>query len=343
MRPSKHFWIAGVGAVLLGAALWLQRSSTPEPTLAREDVAEPSDMAPSVSGSGGQAVGPPSDDAFPSTPTAPASEALRPQAEWEPTLETLKSREAATYVERNVAIQSLKLQPLAPALREQLLDYLRQPTGRTNPRDEDLVEASIKNDVIEWLRTERPHIEELTEVLMEIYENPAQPIVMRDYALQHLAAWGETHQTDPAEGSEDIVRTVRATLWEALAQTEYSYAGTALLGLTRLIEADAPDESRLAAEVGRIAAADEHASLSRATALQLLGDFDRATALQIAESVLREPAASEIQLAAIAVIGAHSDQTNLLESGDIGSDPRFVLALDRARKRIEARIQGNKG
>ncbi len=343
MRASKYFWLSGVVVALLFAALWLQRSYVPEPTLAQEDVVEPTPKAPSVSESAGRTVEAPSGDAIHSTPKVPASQTPSERPEWELTLETLTSRDSATYAERNVAIHSLKQQSLAPALRRQLLDYLREPTGRTYPKDEDLVEASIKNDVIEWLRTERPRTEELTDVLVEIYNNPAQPIVMRDYALQHLAAWGETHQTETGNGSEEIIRTVKAALWEAVEQTEYSYAGTALLGLTRLIESGTPDESRLAAEVGRIAAADEHASLSRATALQLLGDFDRMTALQIAESVLRDPAASEIQLAAIALIGAHADETSLLESGNIGSDPRFVLALDRARKRIEARIQGNEG
>ena len=48
-----------------------------------------------------------------------------------------------------------------------------------------------KNEIMNVLRNQNKQPAELAEVLIKIYQDRAQDVVIRDYAVQHLSSWYE--------------------------------------------------------------------------------------------------------------------------------------------------------
>jgi len=244
------------------------------------------------------------------------------------------------YNRRIVALNAIQSKDLDLATRTAILDYLRRPTGQPRNCRPDLVEASIKNDLIEWLQERRPLLPELTETLITIATDPAQPVVMQDYALQHMGSWGRTLSASSVDWKSEALDGLLTSLWDATEQNEHSFAGTALLSLRRV---GVTENDQLLAQSLRVVQEKQFSPLSRATALQILGGLDSERALAIARESSIGEGLPVLRLAAIAVLGTYDDSVEALEQDVIKEDPRYAVAVGRAREQISKRIQENGG
>ena len=86
---------------------------------------------------------------------------------------------------------------------------------------------ALKNDVLNALRAQSQPPPDLARLLIGLYRSGAQPAVMRDYALQHMAPWYS--RADAGERAD-----LTATLEAASRDFSQSRAGTALLALVRI-------------------------------------------------------------------------------------------------------------
>ena len=100
-----------------------------------------------------------------------------------------------------------------------------------DPADEPWLQPgqsyALKNDILNALRAQSQPPPELTRLLVNLYGNTSQPVVMRDYALQHIAPWYA--RAGASERAELI-----ATLEAASREHAQGYAGTALIALVRV-------------------------------------------------------------------------------------------------------------
>ena len=174
-----------------------------------------------------------------------------------------------SYSRRNLALRRIQAEPLTDGLLEELHGFLLNSTGLDKNGRSDLVEASIKNDLIEWLEDQRPPIESLTSTLVALSEDPAQPDVIRDYAIQHMGSWAELLNESTVPWQSGALVELTEQLWVATDLKEHSFAGTALLSLRRL---KGELSARIQQRAKEILENSEYSSLSRATALQLFAD-----------------------------------------------------------------------
>jgi hypothetical protein len=124
-------------------------------------------------------------------------------------------------------------------------------------------ERALRNGLLNRLREHSRHAADVVPVLVSQAKNPAQDPGLRDYALQHLAAW--VPALDEAQRAQAI-----PALMEALDEKTATYAGTALAGLNDLAKRGLLKDPFDSAEEARRIALDVRAGvLSRLTALSL--------------------------------------------------------------------------
>lgn len=181
-----------------------------------------------------------------------------------------------------------------------LVDYLRSPV----PAAIATAERAIRNDVLNVLWTQPLPVARMTEVLSNLYLEKSTDPVMRDYALQHLSLWREK----VAEAEPVAAQRVDETLWQAAADASSTYAGTALLALSRVMEegVEPNDEqvARLQAAASRAAGDPGTALPSRVTATELLGRLGVKDAEQALAPLLAD--ADAPPMLRLAAIGACS-------------------------------------
>jgi hypothetical protein len=181
---------------------------------------------------------------------------------------------------------------------------------RRNPLDEEQAGHVLKNSLLDSLCEMDPPPPGLRDVLIQIYRDEGQHRVLRDYAIQHLAAHYEQMEKMPdngAGGRQQELARIQDVLWEALAETQSSIAGTALLGLARLAEGR-PEFNResIGAAALRLSREGAAGELTRITALQVCGRFDVQQALPLALQVVKQGDAQSmpLRISAVATIGA---------------------------------------
>ena len=235
MKLSTKHWSALAAVAITGLTLILLWPNQP-----KEGPTEPQEVGRAYP----QAV----PQTQPPSPPTKESELTKTDSTESPTpLALLTGETPGKYAERIVAFNEVTNQDLDAPTLTTLLDYLKKPNGHPRNGRPDLVEAAIKNDIIDWLRGRRPLIRELTETLITIGADPTQPIVMRDYALQLLGSWAGDLQktrvpptTTPPQAEPtwipDALAEIETVLWTATEAKDHSYAGTALLSLHRMLE-----------------------------------------------------------------------------------------------------------
>jgi hypothetical protein len=126
----------------------------------------------------------------------------------------------------------------------------------------------LKNDILNVLREQDSPPPNFTGLLTEIYRDPAQDDVMRDYAIQHLIQWYEQGAMDATDARERI----RLILKEATSEPG-SIAGTALLGWHRLCRHDAAfDPAEVDWAALQLALSDATDDATRLTAIQVCAE-----------------------------------------------------------------------
>jgi hypothetical protein len=203
--------------------------------------------------------------------------------------------------------------------RQALYDYLRDKSEEKWLRPGQAF--ALKNDILNILREQEPPPPELTGVLLALRRDESQPLVMRDYALQHLAPWFP--KADQGQ-QEQIIAELRA----AAQETAQSYAGTALIGLHRsacenpnaIMDSYLEDISALIN--------DEEANLhARIAAIQLAGELRATSELDpIRQLVTDGSAARTLRVAAIGTLARFGQPNDTANLERLATDGDLVLA-----------------
>lgn len=239
------------------------------------------------------------------------------------------------------AIKALGGQRLSDPDRNALYDFLRQPGAH----DDQQVSQVLKNELMDALCTLQPPPPGLRELLTQIYQNPGEDEVLRDYAVQHLAAF--YRQMSSAAGLDATfqaaeLQSTRQTLWEALSQTDTSLAGTALLGLSQLAQSRWPgvDADQISAAALKLAQNDRAGELTRITAFQVCANLKAQDALPAIQYAAQNGQTVPVQISAIAALGALGDasQIPLLNSLLQDGNDRLRLPAQHALSQIASRL-----
>jgi hypothetical protein len=222
---------------------------------------------------------------------------------------------------------------LAAVDRQALYAFLLQP----DPSDHEQTGQVLKNHLLDRLCELDPLTPGLAEVLIQMYHNKNQDLVLRDYAVQHLAAYYEqleiTRQNDP-----QIQQAVQDVLWEALGETDSSIAGTALLALTRLSKGRPEfEQNRIRAAALQLAGEGQAGELTRSTALQVAARLGTKAALPILMQVAADGGTLPLRISAIGALGTLGapEAVSLLNTFLAGPEARFKLPARQALRQIE--------
>lgn len=214
---------------------------------------------------------------------------------------------------------------LAPEALSAAYAYLRNPAEESDLKPGQ--SFALKNELLNVLREQRQAPAELTRLLLDIRHDEAQPFVMRDYALQHLAPWF-------ARAGADEQRQILIEFQAAAAETHQSYAGTALLALHRVRQEQASAEVPSLSEPILKLLGDPSANLlARITAVQLSGSLGLSESAPIVASLaFDESVAPSLRTAAIRAAGAldPSGAEDRLRKTSTSEDPRFRSAAKAA-------------
>ena len=191
----------------------------------------------------------------------------------------------------------------------------------------------VKNDLLNVLRQQSTPPANFTGTLLDIYNDPSQDVVMRDYAIQHLVPWYEEGALDMPDARDKI----RDVLRRAANETN-SIAGTALLGMHRLSATDSnfsSDEINALASTHALSAHVHPAT--RLTAIQICAERGIKTVLPKIESLPDTSRCLPVRLAAIAAIGQLGGKDNIeaLRQLEAGQEPSLMPALGPALRNLK--------
>ena len=173
-----------------------------------------------------------------------------------------------------------------------------------DPMPEDDLHA-FKNEVANTLLRQQQLLEELPWHLMQMYADPQQGEVWRDYCIQHLGALYH-RAAAPAR------RAIADLFWKATEQKDGTIPGTTLLALEDNVhKADIPRE-RLADRALAIAQDDGFGPEPRATAIQVCVLLNERRALAPARQVARNQSPTILRISAIGALGLLGDPDDLL-------------------------------
>lgn len=216
---------------------------------------------------------------------------------------------------------------LSPAEVQCLGDFLQGQFDPPDPRGTTV----LKNDLMDKLLEQRQPPPALVPLLIGLFRDPRQDIVLRDYAVQHLVSWAQEVGPQPA---------IEPVLWEALAETQSSLAGTALLGLHRLAAQDQTmDRARLAAAALRLAGDPKVGELARITALRVCGEVNVGEALPLALALAEKAPSVPLRIAALASLGelGGPSEVPFLQTVTNRHEPRLLPAAQSALRRLQQR------
>ena len=175
---------------------------------------------------------------------------------------------------------------------------------------------------------------DLPEVLISIFQDHAQDVVMRDYAVQHL---------NPIYGqaAAETKAAIRQALWQAAGETDTSIAGTALLALNDLAQNNAEfDRNQIQQTALKLADDGQCGELARITAVQICAQMGvtqaAASVLQLAQSATSIP----LRITAIAALGDLGGAAVVPYLREIaeGDEDRLKPAAESALKRLKKRL-----
>lgn len=206
---------------------------------------------------------------------------------------------------------------------------------------------ALKDAVMIHLENQQPPPADWPEFLVEMYQDRAQDVVMRDYALQHLRTWYWKRRSTLLPG-EDAARVesqksqARQVFWEALQETESSIAGTALLALQELSATERDVEAgAVKAAALRLAGEPGNGPLCRIAALQVCGEMGAAEALPLVREAAKDSSHIPLQISAIHVLSqlGGSHELELLKELKNQGQPRLNVPLNAAITRLERQFR----
>ena len=268
------------------------------------------------------------------------------------------------FAERVKAVRAIRTELTGPEV-DAFSRYLRTPTPQSG-QDPD-GEHWLRNVMLDTLVQQAEVPRGLADLLVAVYQNPAQDEVMRDYAVQHMVPAYELVSA-PEQAN------LQKALWQAVGETDTSIAGTALLALLDVVggsgsvltdsglrraevatatqagadatlrgSAQAPrvppvDEVRLAQTALNLATDGRCGELARITAVQVCGRLGVDQALPIVEQLAQTAPSMPLRIAATAALGdiGGTEAVQLLQWLAESPEPRQALAAQSALLRAEA-------
>jgi hypothetical protein len=212
--------------------------------------------------------------------------------------------------------------------REVLYQHLRDPLEDKWLRPGQGL--ALKNDILNALCEQEETPPELVQFLISLWRDTAQPIPMRDYALQHFAPLF----SKAGEQQALILRELQA----AARETGESYAGTALLTWARIWQENPASGAPLMAGEIRQTIEDPAASLlTRIAAVQLSGELNlREVSSLVNRIALDKTEQNTLRLAAVAALNrfGSGDRVVTLQRIREEGDERLAMAAVTALQRL---------
>jgi hypothetical protein len=287
----------------------------------------------------------PQPEAIPSGPTAPSPVVTEDQGivEAMPTnAPTLSSPELRALVDAGVdyRLRLAGVKAVTTNLSRSDLQGLYSFLLAKDPSDADQLGQVLKNRLMDALCLLEPPPAGLGDTLTALYRDASQNTVLRDYAVQHLAAYyeqlGSSTGMDPQQMQQEQAKT-QAVLWEALKETDSSIAGTSLLALTRLSSGRAEfDQAQIGAAALRLAAPGAAGELTQISALEVSAQLGVKDAVPILSQVAETGDSIPLRIAAVAGLGElrATDAEPMLEEMINGPEERLRLPARVALARI---------
>jgi hypothetical protein len=318
MKLKLLLGIALLAALLTGISLWQKRTSTPARSASTSDAR--------------------TRDATKATPVSEANyqdQSFSQHVEQNPQIsvpfKTIVNWER-DYAERVTAASSLTTNITAVEWQT-LHDFLLLKDSR----DAEQVGQVFKNHVLDVLCALNPPPEGLGNTLVELYRDYGQNSVIRDYAIQHLVAYYEQLELS-AQSDASIQRRIQDVLWEALAETDNSIAGTALLGLKHLSDEHKEiDRERIAKSALGLASEGSTGELTRISAFQVCAQLKVAEIEPLLSQTALNGETVALRICAIGALGqmGNSQSKPLLMTIMQGNEERLRLPAEKALARIE--------
>ncbi len=217
---------------------------------------------------------------------------------------------------------------LPKAEREVLYHYVCDPSDDKWLRPGQGL--ALKNDILNVLCEQEETPPELVQFLITLWRDTAQPIPMRDYALQHFAPLFSKAKEQQAL----ILKELQA----ATKETAESYAGTALLTWARIRQEDpASGAPWMAGEIRQIIEDPAANLLTRIAAVQLTGELNlREVSGPLNRIALNKTEQNTLRLAAVAALSRFESDDGVVTLQRIREegDERLAMAAVAALQRL---------
>jgi hypothetical protein len=222
---------------------------------------------------------------------------------------------------------------------EALLGFLLEK----HPEDDTQRGHVLKSDLMDALCAQPNLQPDLTKVLAELYHDHDQNVVIRDYAVQHLALLDE-RLTEGVSWSSSEIETQRqlieTLLWEASGESDSSIGGTALLALMRSLKTnDQPSQERLASTALRLANNPAISPLARISAIQVCAQIQVHAALPHLCRTAEQDPNFTVRISAIGALGqiGNANTVEVLKKIAREQNPRLDAAVTVALARLGPR------
>lgn len=213
-----------------------------------------------------------------------------------------------------------------------LVFLLRSPDADT-AKDDEL--AALKNNAADALLQQEGVSPRLFETFVTIFADPKQGEIWREYVIQKLPEL--SLRLDGAARQAVLV-----FLRERTKDTDYIFAGTALIGLDRLHSArpDLVTGDEVSSRALAILKSEQQADACKLSALQILAKYDPATALVRARSYLQSEAPVMLKVSALATLGmvGQAEDRPALERYAKSPELRLRTAARAALAKMTARL-----
>ena len=339
MRPTTLILCVTFGLLALAGVWWLPRPSATQDLRGARGTAK-------VSRSPGQATEPgnPNSQAG-NRGTGPVQPAVSSPASpiFDPATAPVSVRAVVDIrVQPFDRLQKARL--LRKDLKHEELNALYAFLQERHLEDDGQSGHAYKNELMEALISQTVPATDLCEFLGKLYHDQDQNVVIRDYALQHVAALYERLQEPlpwPIAELQTQRKTLQGLLWEATTETDSSIAGTALLALNRLSESDnSLDRQRIGQTALTLAQDTNAGELARVTALQVCARQEVKEALPLLVQTIEKEADTSLRISAIGALGLLGGQAEIefLQQIGEGDDSRLKPAVTLALRRVQQRI-----
>lgn len=256
------------------------------------------------------------------------NDGVRVQQALPPSLKLVLDPESTlSFQKRLAAVHGLPAS-LRPEESRSLLTFVQSgsyPRGFSPSQNMALV-----NDILNVLQRQEEIRSDLVALLEELSANPANPPVIRDYALQHLASLALASAEDQKTTDKGQRVSLLQAQWRTLENDDPLLASGAMLRLLAASRQDMlePAERRRLEKAALDLASDSKVpNPARITALQVCGQLGMADAKHVAYSLASsENESFPLRVAAVATLG------QVLDSKDVEMR-QFLQTLSQNREK----------